>query len=63
MKILKPGEKTTLSDGRVVTFLITNNPDCFGCVFCDEDCTKEDLGLCGSGRPDGNFGIFVECKK
>lgn len=62
MKALKPGEKTTLPDGRVITFLVTGIPDCEGCAFCDIDCTTMETGHCGSGRPDGKLGIFVEVK-
>lgn len=63
MKSLKPGENVTLPDGRTITFLITDNPECDGCVFFNEDCTKVETGHCGSGRPDGEIGIFVECKE
>ena len=68
MKALKPGEKTRLPDGRTIVFLevdITamDNP-CYGCCLEHENCTNLDnyTGSCGSGRPDGKFGVFVECK-
>lgn len=64
MKVLNPGEKAKLPDGRTVTFLQTEYPECYGCVFEFEECGKQDsyVGPCGSGRPDGKLGIFIECK-
>ena len=64
MKVLNPGEKAKLPDGRTVTFLQTEYPECDGCVFEFEECGKQDsyVGPCGSGRPDGKLGIFIECK-
>lgn len=64
MKVLNPGEKVTLPDGRIVTFLQTDYPECDGCAFEFENCGMQDnyVGPCGSGRPDGKLGIFVECK-
>lgn len=62
MKVLKPGEKATLRDGRTVTFLHTDDPDCEGCVFECENCGLYGpiVEECGSGRDDGKVGIFVE---
>lgn len=64
-KILKPGEKVTLPDGRIITFLQTCSPECDGCAFEYENCGLYEsyLGPCGSGRTDGKIGIYVECKK
>lgn len=64
-KILIPGEKTTLPDGRTVEFMEVNidamDDVCDGCEFQNENCTvlHDYIGSCGSGRPDGKFGIFV----
>lgn len=69
MKALNPGEKVTLPNGRTVTFIevdITAMDDpCEGCCLQDENCTVLDdyTGPCGSGRLDGLFGIFIECKE
>ena len=64
MKVLKHNEKAKLPDGRIVKFVQTNNYYCDGCVFEFEICGKYErsVGPCGSGRPDGIVGIFVECK-
>lgn len=65
-KILMPGEKTTLPDGRTVEFMEVNidamDDDCEGCEFHNESCAllHDYIGLCGIGRPDGKFGIFVK---
>lgn len=66
---MKPGEKVTLPDGRTVQFLEVNitamDDPCEGCCFEAENCTVQDpyTGPCGSGRSDGVFGIFIECKE
>lgn len=68
MIALNPGEKVTLPDGKTVTFLEVNidamNDPCEGCVLDTRECTLFDdiTGPCGTGRLDGKFGIFVECK-
>lgn len=66
--ILNIGETTQLPDGRVLKFVgvdITalDNP-CYGCALENEHCSDLDpyTGPCGSGRPDGEFGIFQEVK-
>lgn len=65
-KILNPGEKAELPDGRTVTFIevdmYTLGEPCYGCAFEYERCElwHEYVGPCGSARPDGIFGIFVE---
>lgn len=67
-KILMPGEKTTLPDGRTVKFVEVDidamDDVCGGCAFEYENCTLKDkyVGPCGKFRTDGKFGIFVECK-
>ena len=64
MKVLKPGEKVTLPDGRTVKAVevdIYSMTDiCEGCEFAYEICTQfnDFLGSCGSGRPDGKFVVF-----
>ena len=64
MKVLKPGDTVKLPDGRVITFLSTQTPECDGCVFEFVNCGlyEEIAGACGTGRPEGDIGIFVECK-
>lgn len=65
---IKPGECTVLPDGRKVKFVRCNidamDDPCEGCAFEHEMCTPlhEHIGSCGSGRSDGVFGVFVECK-
>lgn len=68
-KIIKmPGIPFTLPDGRILKFVevdITALDDpCYGCCLSNENCTVLDpyTGPCGSGRSDGIFGIFIECK-
>lgn len=65
MKALNPGEKVTLPDGRTIAFLNVGRPECDGCVFEFENCGLYDneTGPCGTGRSDGEIGIFVECKE
>jgi len=69
MKALNPGEKVTLPNGKTITFLETNieamNDPCEGCVLDGTECLLFDniTGACGTGRPDGKFGIFIECKE
>lgn len=64
MKILKHGEKKKLPDGRTVSFIQTNNYYCDGCAFEFEICGKYErhVGPCGSGRPDGKVGVFIQCE-
>ena len=68
MKALKQGEKTTLPNGKTITFLEVNieamTDSCEGCVLDVTECLMFDdiTGPCGTGRPDGKIGIFVECK-
>ena len=67
--ILHEGDKVTLPDGRVITFLEVNvsamDDPCYGCVLAEDDCTYLDsiTGPCGSGRPDGKLGIFIEIEE
>lgn len=67
--ILNEGDKVTLPDGRVITFLEVNvcamDDPCYGCALEHENCTYLDpiTGPCGSGRPDGKFGIFIEIEE
>lgn len=67
--ILNEGDKATLPDGRVITFLEVNlcamDDPCYGCVLAEERCTELHpiTGPCGSDRPDGKFGIFIEMGK
>lgn len=68
--ILNEGDRAILPDGRVITFLEFKHghiPDdiCGGCIFQFEDCGPmyDHTGPCGTDRPDGKLGIFVECKK
>ena len=64
--LLNEGNRATLPDGRVVTFLEINvsamDDPCYGCALIHDDCTALDpiTGPCGSDRPDGKFGIFIE---
>ena len=66
--VLNEGDLANLPDGRVVTFLevdITAMDDpCYGCALAHINCTELDpiTGPCGSDRPDGKFGIFVEAE-
>lgn len=67
--VLNEGDRSTLPDGRVVTFLEVNvsamDDPCYGCVLSHHDCADFDpiTGPCGSDRPDGKFGIFVEIEE
>ena len=63
-----PGVPIPLADGRVVEFMESDIQAtatvCEGCIFENGFCSEyEEVGSCGSGRPDGKFGIFVESKR
>ena len=64
--VLNEGDLATLPDGRVVTFLEVNvsamDDPCYGCALSYHNCADLDhiTGPCGSDRPDGKFGIFIE---